>query len=397
MVKDKLVPKRRFKEFKNDEAWEQRKVKDVCSISTGKSNTQDRIDDGIYPFYVRSPIIEHSSKYLYDEEAVLTVGDGVGTGKVFHYVNGKYDLHQRVYRMFNFINDISGKYFYYFFSNYFYDRVMSMTAKTSVDSVRFEMISEMDILLPGIEEQAKIIDFFDSLNNLITLHQRKLEKLKELKLAYLSEMFPEKGEKYPKRRFAGFTDPWEQRKLSDFAYKAVDNRGKTPPLDSNGTHPLIEVASLGTGSPNYSKVEKYLNNYSFEHHLRDHIKKGDILFSTVGSIGLVSLMDDQENAAIAQNIVAFRAKENYSSEYLYALFSTKSNKTKAYRIIMGAVQPSIKVSQLVDVEYFITNDKKEQELIGKFFLQLDNLITLHQRKLEKLENIKKAYLNEMFV
>jgi len=108
-------------------------------------------------------------------------------------------------------------------------------------------------------------------------------------------------------------------------------------------------------------------------------------------------MDDQENAAIAQNIVAFRAKENYSSEYLYALFSTKSNKTKAYRIIMGAVQPSIKVSQLVDVEYFITNDKKEQELIGKFFLQLDNLITLHQRKLEKLENIKKAYLNEMFV
>ena len=66
---------------------------DLCSISTGKSNTQDKIDDGEYPFYVRSPIVERSNKYLYDEEAVLTVGDGVGTGKVFHYVNGKYDLH----------------------------------------------------------------------------------------------------------------------------------------------------------------------------------------------------------------------------------------------------------------------------------------------------------------
>lgn len=172
---------------------------------------------------------------------------------------------------------------------------------------------------------------------------------------------------------------WEQRKLSEFAEKAVDNRGKTPPIDVNGTHPLIEVASLGNGSPDYSKVEKYLNDYSFEHHLRGYIKKGDILFSTVGSIGLVSLMDDRENAAIAQNIVAFRAKKEYSPEYLYALFSTETNKAKAYRIVMGAVQPSIKVSQLVEVEYFITRDKKEQELIGTLFNNLDNLITLHQR------------------
>ena len=82
--------------------WEQRKVSEMCSIATGKSNTQDKIEDGEYPFFVRSPIIERSNKYLYDEEAVLTVGDGVGTGKVFHYVNGKYDLHQRCYRMYDF-------------------------------------------------------------------------------------------------------------------------------------------------------------------------------------------------------------------------------------------------------------------------------------------------------
>ena len=189
MVKDKLVPKRRFKEFKNDEAWEQRKVKDVCSISTGKSNTQDRIDDGIYPFYVRSPIIEHSSKYLYDEEAVLTVGDGVGTGKVFHYVNGKYDLHQRVYRMFDFKNGTLAKYFYHHFSNHFYHRVMAMTAKTSVDSVRYEMISEMDIEVPSEKEQAKIIGYLDNLDNLITLHQRKLEKLRNIKKSILEKMF----------------------------------------------------------------------------------------------------------------------------------------------------------------------------------------------------------------
>ena len=181
------VPEIRFKGF--SDAWEQRKAKDLCSISTGKSNTQDRVDDGIYPFYVRSPIVEHSNRYLFDEEAVLTVGDGVGTGKVFHYVNGKYDLHQRVYRMYDFSEEISAKYFYYYFSNHFYDRVMAMTAKTSVDSVRYEMIADMDIALPKLKEQLTISNYFDRLDNLITLHQRELEKLKNIKKACLEKMF----------------------------------------------------------------------------------------------------------------------------------------------------------------------------------------------------------------
>ena len=181
------VPEIRFKGF--TDAWEQRKAKDLCSISTGKSNTQDRVDDGIYPFYVRSPIVEHSNRYLFDEEAVLTVGDGVGTGKVFHYVNGKYDLHQRVYRMFDFSEEITAKYFYYYFSNHFYDRVMAMTAKTSVDSVRYEMIADMDIALPKVKEQMAISAYFDRLDHLITLHQRKLEKLQNIKKSMLEKMF----------------------------------------------------------------------------------------------------------------------------------------------------------------------------------------------------------------
>ena len=154
-------------------SWEQRKVSELCSISTGKSNTQDKSEDGEYPFYVRSPIIERSTKYLYDEEAVITVGDGVGTGKVFHYVNGKYDLHQRCYRMYGFSDELNAHYFYHTFSKLFYKRVMAMTAKTSVDSVRLEMIADMEIPTPTIEEQIKIGTYFDNLDHLITLHQRK--------------------------------------------------------------------------------------------------------------------------------------------------------------------------------------------------------------------------------
>ncbi|WP_313167034.1 restriction endonuclease subunit S [Streptococcus parasuis] len=180
------VPKRRFPGF--TDAWELRNVGEICRISTGKSNTQDREEQGKFPFYVRSPIIEKSTKYLFDEEAVLTVGDGVGTGKVFHYVHGKYDLHQRVYRMFSFTH-VNAKYFYYYFSKKFFDRVMAMTAKNSVDSVRLEMISDMEITIPQLEEQEKIVKILSTLDQQITLHQRKLEKLKNLKKALLNELF----------------------------------------------------------------------------------------------------------------------------------------------------------------------------------------------------------------
>ena len=123
-----------------------------------------------------------------------------------------------------------------------------------------------------------------------------------------------------------------------------------------------------------------LDDYSFKHLLRDYIHNGDILFSTVGSIGDVSLMDSNENACIAQNIVAFRAKNNYYPKYLYSLFSTERNQQLALRIVMGAVQPSIKVSQLIDVEYSFLNDSKEQIKIGDLFYSMDYLIALHQRE-----------------
>lgn len=180
------VPKLRFKGFEGE--WKTSLVGEVCKISTGKSNTQDKIEDGEFPFYVRSPYVERSNKYLYDEEAVLTVGDGVGTGKVFHYVNGKYDLHQRVYRMFDFHN-IQAKYFYYLFSTQFYKRVMSMTAKSSVDSVRMDMIADMKINVPAISEQQSIASYFTNLDRQITLQTQRLEKLKQIKAACLDKMF----------------------------------------------------------------------------------------------------------------------------------------------------------------------------------------------------------------
>ena len=180
----------RFKDSNNNPYpdWEEKYVNEVCDISTGKGNTQDKEDNGIYPFYVRSAIIERSNKYIFDGEAVLTVGDGVGTGKVYHYVNGKFNFHQRVYKMSNF-NGILGKYFYYYFSTHFYDRVKKMTAKTSVDSVRLEMISKMTLLIPCLEEQEKIAKVLSKMDELIEEKKALLSDWQQFKKGLLQQMF----------------------------------------------------------------------------------------------------------------------------------------------------------------------------------------------------------------
>lgn len=180
----------RFKDEDGKEfpVWEEKFIKEICSISTGKSNTQDKVDSGAYPFYVRSSVVEKSEKYLYDEEAVLTVGDGVGTGKIYHYINGKYDLHQRVYRMYDFVGVIA-KYFYFYFSSHFYDRVSKMSAKNSVDSVRLNMIADMKISVPCMDEQSKIVELLTCLERKLNISKEVLEHWQQIKKGLLQKMF----------------------------------------------------------------------------------------------------------------------------------------------------------------------------------------------------------------
>ena len=174
-------------ELNNLQNYNISKFKDICNIQTGKSNTQDKCDDGIYPFYIRSENIERSNNYIFDCEAVLTIGDG-NIGKVFFYENGKFDCHQRVYVLNNFKN-VLGKYVYYYFSSFFYKRAMSMSAKNTVDSVRMEMISDMIIKVPQEKEQIKMINLFSSLDKKLELEQNKLDKLQELKKGLMQNMF----------------------------------------------------------------------------------------------------------------------------------------------------------------------------------------------------------------
>ena len=181
------VPKLRFPEF--TDAWEQRKLGNLTQIKTGSSDLQDSVEDGKYPFFVRSENIERSKRYIFDGEAILIPGEG-RLGEIFHYANGKFDFHQRVYKISGFEDsDTDGKYVFYYMQKNFKQHAMKYTVKATVDSLRLPMLTDFDVVTPQIKEQRIISDFFQTLDHLITLHQRKLEHLQELKKALLQQMF----------------------------------------------------------------------------------------------------------------------------------------------------------------------------------------------------------------
>jgi len=185
-----LVPTLRFPEFREAGEWMEKSLGEIAKITTGSKDTQNKVENGKYPFFVRSQTVERINSFSYDGEAILTSGDGVGVGKNFHYIIGKFDFHQRVYCIYNFKKDMFGKFIYLYFSQHFYKRVIQLSAKNSVDSVRMSMISEMPILLPSLKEQQKIAACLSSLDELITAHSKKLDALKKHKKGLMQQLFP---------------------------------------------------------------------------------------------------------------------------------------------------------------------------------------------------------------
>src|SRR5690625_1096106 len=170
--------------------WEVKKLKYLSSIMTGDKNTEDKEKEGEYPFFVRSQTVENISTYSYDGEAILTAGDGVGVAKVFHYVNGKFDYHQRVYKISDF-NDVLGKYVFFYMKSNFYNEVIKLSAKSTVDSLRMYMLKDFPVVFGSINEQRQIIEYIETetarIDAEIGAAEREIRLLKEYRQALISE------------------------------------------------------------------------------------------------------------------------------------------------------------------------------------------------------------------
>lgn len=167
------------------EGWEIRRLKFLSHITTGGKNTEDKVEHGLYPFFVRSQIPEKINSYSFDGEAILTAGDGAGVGKVFHYINGKFDFHQRVYK-FSLFKEVIGLYLFYYIQSNFHNVANLGTAKSTVDSLRLPLIQNFMVCFPTEKnEQETIVGYIiassQKIDNSVYLKEQEIEKLKEYK------------------------------------------------------------------------------------------------------------------------------------------------------------------------------------------------------------------------
>lgn len=169
--------------------WGVKRLRYLCLIQTGDKDTVDAIDDGEFPFFVRSQTVEHINSYTFDCEAVLTAGDGVGVGKVFHHFSGKFDVHQRVYVMYRF-RKILGRFLYYFLKEQFYKVALEGAAKSTVDSLRRPMFTDFPVSVPPLDEQEEIVKHLDSacakLDALTVATETAIARLTEYRQAIIS-------------------------------------------------------------------------------------------------------------------------------------------------------------------------------------------------------------------
>ncbi|WP_329503308.1 restriction endonuclease subunit S [Staphylococcus hominis] len=263
----------------------------------------------------------------------------------------------------------------------------------SVSNLYYSYLEDIKLKIPDIREQQKLGVFFSKLDRQIELEEEKLELLEQQKRGYMQKIFTQEL-RFKDKNGNAYTN-WRTIELKNILEKVIDNRGKTPDNSSSEKYPLLEVNALGYYHPSYKKVSKFVSESTYNNWFREHLKENDILFSTVGNTGIVSLMDGYK-AVIAQNIVGLRVNSNNLPAFVYYMLSYWENQKKIKRIQMGAVQPSVKVSQFKFIKYLVPI-KDEQEKIANLLSEIDKIINKQLIKIELLKQRKKGLLQKMFV
>jgi|LSQX01.1.fsa_nt_gb type I restriction enzyme S subunit len=413
----RLVPKRRFREFIDDGAWEQRELETIYGkIRNAFVGTATPYYVPHGHFYLESNNIKdgqinrnnevfiNDEFYLLQKDNWLRTGDMVmvQSGHVGHAAVIPPELNNSAAHaliIFSNPKEMVNPYFlnYQYQTTGYKKTIDSITTGNTIEHILSSEMKKFTVLLTEIEEQNRISEFFIELDNLITLQQRKLEKIQNLKSAYLSKMFPKEGEKYPELRFAGFTEAWEQRKLGDMGDTFTGLSGKTKEDFGKGEAEFITYLNVFNNPISNIKLTERVELDKKQ----NEVRYGDIFFTTSsetpGEVGMSSVwLDNRENVYLNSFCFGYRLKDKVDPFYM--AYSLRSNPIRNQFILLaqGISRYNISKTKAMDIEIMLPK-LDEQIKLGKFFKQLDNLITLHQRKLDKLKSIKQAYLNEMFV
>ena len=409
------VPKLRFPGFTED--WEQRKLSEMCGTFEYGLNAAAKefdgknkyiritdIDDASREFLLSdlsSPDIclDGMSKYLLSSGDIVFARTGASVGKTYIYRENDGIVYFAGFLIRAKVNqDNDAEFVFQSTLSPSYEKYIRITSQRSGQpGVNAQEYGEYDLFAPSKEEQQRIGQFLRGIDNLITLHQRKCDRLKELKKGLLQKMFPKNGEKIPELRFPGFTEDWEQRKLGDM-YGAIGNAfvGTATPYYVEHGHFYLESNNVKDGQINHNS-EIFINDEFYEKQKDKWLHTGDIVMVQSGHVGHAAVIPEELDNIAAHALIMFRnPKEKFEPYFLNYEYQTDISKKKIENIATGNTIRHILAS---DMQEFIVDvpTYTEQKRIANYFQSLDHLITLHQRKLEHLKELKKGLLQQMFV
>ncbi|WP_300976523.1 restriction endonuclease subunit S [Streptococcus thermophilus] len=394
MTNSKYVPKRRFKEFELDGEWEETKLRELFqyignafvgtatpyyvesghfylesnNIKDGQINynTEVFINDEFYQ--------KQKNKWLQTGDMVMVQSGHVGHAAVIPENLNNSAAHALI--MFRNPSENLESHFlnYQYQTTKAKEKIKTITTGNTIQHILASDMKEYKVYISNIKEQLKIGKFFQTIDSLITLHQHKLDKLKDLKKAYLSEMFPAEGERVPKRRFPGFEGEWEEKKLGEMSNITAGGDVDKDKLLTKGNYPVLANAHTNEGIIGY-----YEENYQIEAPAVTVTGRGDIGFAKAR----------KENFTPVVRLLSIKSKHNVD------FLAEAINQNKV--IFESTGVPQLTIPKLSNYKIYFPTEVDEENSIGNFLVSLDSLITLQQQKLDKLNDLKKAYLNELFV
>ena len=394
------MPKLRFKGFTDD--WEQRKLGDML----------DRYEDPVetpHDGYERIGIRSHAKGVFH---SYVEPGKELDTAKMHRVAADKFILNitfawehavaiteeedagtlvSHRFPQFSFHKELKSHFFKFLMLDRKFREYLELCSPGGAGRNRVLNINDMlkyKINVPSVEEQTKIGEYFDNLDNIITLRQRKCDETKELKKYMLQKMFPKNGERKPEIRFAGFTEDWEQRKFGELYKKSSEKNDGNIGVDKN-----ITVATMQFKEDVKVSTEEYLRTYytfnvgdiAFEGHQSKEFRFGRFVENDIG------------NGIVSHIFAVFRPIVNYDLNFWkYAI----NNESLMQRVLSRSTKASTMMHDLVTDDFleqsFLVPKIEEQKQIGKFLAGIDNLITLHQRKCDEMKLFKKYMLQNMF-
>ena len=391
------------------EEWGTRRLRFLCSITTGNQDTQDNDPSGEYPFYVRSPIVERSNKFSFEGDAILMAGDGVGAGKIFHYVSGKYGCHQRVYSLQK-IHCINRRFLYYYLQNRFYVSIETANSKSTVDSVRLPMLQDFPVTLPPNEEQELIASFLDSecarIDAVIEQTRASIEEYKKLKQSVITQAVTKGIRPGRKMKDSGvewigeIPEEWHIDKIAKVAsFHNGDRSSNYPSGDDIVDEGILFITSNNLGNIILNtdiSSNKYITQEKYAAMRGAKLRINDIVFCLRGSVGKCSINKSFSEGTIASSLVVIRP-ECIDADFLnYALQNPQITELALLEAI-GIGSQNLAASDIAGFKIPIPSEEDSESIVSYLkekTLMIEELIQKKVKLLTELESYKKSLIFE---